>query len=306
MSQSTNPQAESAVETAQNESGDDWHKNEKRGSIESPVRTTSPKRSDSPKLTKKSKQDPSVKKNPDTTSSPQNGNTPPAPPPKNNVSKSSSSSRPLPSKTVLIKTHKKGFLESILVALVACCSPDTKHNDEPATSQPQAPHHVNESIEMDILKKEDDRPTTSTSGIPDNEPPVIPLKARDPITDEEAKPSVVIAPNAIMDKDTSTPPRSYTPPQDYKRISTIDHPTDPLTAERELRHSMQIQAPFPPTTDESDAFVVSPPVVVSPQISLQSSTTESEESDLEDIPRPFHAIFEEGQPKVASPLLLPD
>ena len=307
-SRTTNPNAENAIEGSKEESKDDSRKTEKRGLQEPlsvPARTSSSaNRSDSPKLTKKPKLM-TTKNLPDipvSSSSPQAGNTPP-PPPKNNAN-SSSSSQPQLGESVPVKSRRRGFLESIIIALVSCCTPgSTKHEEEtkPAREQlqqqrqqePQPHRPVKEQLELDILKKEDDRPTTSTGGVPDNDLPAPPHKERTP-TPEEPKPIVTTTHDAIVEKEPTsrlTPPVTHDEDDDDDRRHvhldddededeeyTTMTPLEQLHAERALRQSMQIQAPFPPTEDESDALVVSP----TPQISVQSGT-ESEESDAEEI-----------------------
>jgi hypothetical protein len=330
-SRTTNRNAENAVQGSKEGSKDDSPKTEKRGlqePISVPARTSSSsaKRSDSPRLTKKStlattKNLPDI---PVSSSSSKAGNTPPPPPKKNG--NSSSSLQPQPAESVPIKAHRRGYLESIIITLVSCCTPSSaKHEEEISPvrvqlqqqqqQEPQPHRPVKEPLELDILKKEDDRPTTSTGGIPDNEPPAPPHRERTP-TPEEPKPIVTITHDAIVEKE---PISRFTPPlthdeddDDVRRPLHLDDdddeeyttmtPLEQLQAERALRHSMQIQAPFPPTGDESDALVVSP----TPQISIQSGT-ESEESDGEDsskqeeIQRPFTSMYDDSQPKVEIP-----
>jgi hypothetical protein len=331
-SRTTNPNTGNALQGSKEESKDDSPKTEKRGlqePISVPARTSSSsaKRSDSPRSTKKSTL--STTKNlpdiPVSSSSSKAGNKPPLPPKKNG--NSSSSSQPQPAESVPIKFHRRTYLESIIIALVSCCTPSsTKHEEEirpvrvqlqrQQQQEPQPHRPVKEQLELDILKKEDDRPTTSTGGIPDNEPPAPPHRERTP-TPEEPKPTVTITHDAIVEKE---PISRFTPPltqddddEDDRRPLHLDDdddddgyttmtPLEQLQAERALRQSMQIQAPFPPTGDESDALVVSP----TPQISIQSGT-ESEESDGEDsskqeeIQRPFTSMYDDSQPKVKIP-----
>ena len=230
--------------------------------------------------------------------------------PKINVPNSSTStSQPRAAESVpLQELISKGFFGSMIIALVSCCIPSLKHNDElrriRQQQQPRPPHR--ESVELDNLKQkeEDERPTTSTSAIPDDEhelPPSVPLREPGPVAIlEEPKPSVTIAPEDTTDEKDPIP-REETPPllrdndDDDEDEDEHDHFMQRRGGfDRFMRESVQLQAPFPPTQDESDALVVSP----TPQISVQSGT-ESEESDCEEIgPRPFSTIFDEGQPKV--------
>jgi hypothetical protein len=153
---------------------------------------------------------------------------------------------------------------------------------------------------MESLKQDDDRPTTSTIGVsPDGlDTDNLPVQNRDTLDD--TKPSVTISPDAITDKEPA--PKIATPPlaplnedddQEHITMSTDNE----QERERELRQSIQIQAPFPPTSDESqtDARVISP----APQISLQQ-TTESEDSDEEEeVPEVIRTIVDEPQPRVS-------
>jgi hypothetical protein len=165
-------------------------------------------------------------------------------------------------------------------------------------------------MEMDSLKKENNLPTLSTIGIPsvaeESQAPPVPSKKRDttaPVL-EETKPTVTIAPDVITDKETNGQPRILTPPLQPSNEESTDEELGTISTDdgrdRQLRDSLQIQAPFPPTSDEvqSDALVVSP----SPQISIQNSS-ESEESDTEEVPRPLNINIDEPQPRVLSQVL---
>jgi hypothetical protein len=299
-SHNSNPNVENVIEVTKDD------KNGKQGLHEPesvPLRTSSfAKRSDSPKLTRKTKQQHSTTKQPDVALNGDDSLQPPSPPPKINARNSSKST---------IKTRRKVFVQSIISALVSCCTPSSKHDDEVTKirqqqqQRQQQPRPTTESVELDNLKQkqEHERPTTSISTIPedDNElPPSVPLKAPGPVAIlEEPKPSPPIALEDTAEEDPI--PREETPPllrdnddDDYDEDEHDQFMQRRGGFDRFMRESVQLQAPFPPTQDESDALVVSP----TPQISVQSGT-ESEESDAEEVvPRPFSTIFDEGQPKV--------
>ncbi len=309
-SRNDNPNVENVIEVTKED------RNVKRGLLgpESvPIRTSSSaKRSDSPKLTKKTKQPPVTTKQPELSKN-SDGIPPPPPPPKNNAPNSSSStSQPRAGDSVPIKGRKKGFLGPLIIALVSCCTPSTKHHDELGRirhqQQQQQPRPTKEFIELDHLKQkeEDERPTTSTSAIPEDDHelhPSVPLTEPSAVAIlEESKPSVTIAPEAGREEKDFIP-REETPPLLRDNDEDEDEEDDEHGHfmghrggfDRFMRDSVQLQAPFPPTSDESDALVVSP----TPQISVQSGT-ESEESDTEEVvPRPFSTVFDEGQPKVS-------
>lgn len=306
-SRTNNPNVENIIEVTKDD------KNEKRGLHEPdsvPIRTSSAKRSDSPKLTRKTKQQPSTTKQPDLSANGDDSLPPPSPPPKIDVHNASRlTSQPPAPESVPLKTHKKGFLESVIIAVVSCCIPSLKASDELKRirqQKQQQPRLIKELVELDNLrqKEEDERPTTSTSAIPEEEhelPPSAPLKESGPVSILEIpKPSGIILPeDTTEEKDLI--PREETPPllrdndDDYEEEDELDQFMQRRGGfDRFMRESVQLQAPFPPTQDETDALVVSP----TPQISVQSGT-ESEESDGEEIgPRPLSAIFDEGQPKV--------
>jgi hypothetical protein len=169
-----------------------------------------------------------------------------------------------------------------------------------------------------ISKKEDDRPTTSTGGIPDNELAIVSLKTQPEVPVEEEKVPVVDPTTLppLPEKGAGGPEPEMTPvPEEgeaeesyidtaIRRRSTHE-PSDyeAASAERHLRDSVQIQAPFPPE-DESDAFVVSPtpPTAPSPapQIAIQTTSEPEQTSEVDDVPRPF-TTFDDGQPKVPQP-----
>jgi hypothetical protein len=232
---------------------------------------------------------------------------PPTPPPKNDIPRSMSSRKPKP--VAISRSNsppkKKGFIESLLDGLLSCCTPSSSHDDEDGPGRTQPRRRGKGSVEMDSLRKENDHPTTSTIGVlvtdEDTAPPV--PKKRESASEqfEETKPSVTIASDVITEKETNGQPRVVTPllhpvgEDDDEELATVS--TDDDQRERELRHSMQIQAPFPPTADEvqSDALLVSP----TPEISLQN-TSEPEESDVEEVPRPLNQIIDEPQPRVVS------
>ena len=119
---------------------------------------------------------------------------------------------------------------------------------------------------MDSLKNSDDQPSTSTVSIPVVEkpvekpvdPPPVPAKAEP--TTEEIKPSVTLPPDSVARRH-SFGTRNITPPLGIPPAVEIDDnesQDDELwRKEREIRHSLQIQAPFPPS-DDTDALVVSP------------------------------------------------
>lgn len=229
---------------------------------------------------------------------------PPTPPPKNPPSKSRArrTNAPIPKPPPPPKT---GIFEQLVAALVSCCSPsEPKKYDKPRPNRTEPRRKTRQMMEMDSLKKENDNPTLSTIGIPsvdeESQAPPVPSKKRDtaaPVVDE-TKPTVTITPDVVADKETNGQPRVLTPPfqpsgdesdEEHGTISTDDG------RDRQLRDSLQIQAPFPPTSDEvqSDALVVSP----SPQISIQTSS-ESEEPEVEEVPRPININIEEPQPSV--------
>jgi hypothetical protein len=227
---------------------------------------------------------------------------PPTPPPKNDLP-NAKSRKPNPSaanRSVPSPKKKKGFVESLLDRLLSCCTPSAAHDDDNGTSRIQ-PRRGKGSVEMDSLKKESQHPTTSTIGVLPNDEEVAPPvpKKGEKSTDqfEETKPSVTIAPDVITEKETNGQTRVVTPllhpvsEDDDEELATVS--TDDDQRERELRHSLQIQAPFPPTADEvqSDALLVSPTAEI-------QNTSESEESDVEDIPRPLNQIIDEPQPRV--------
>ena len=116
---------------------------------------------------------------------------------------------------------------------------------------------------MDSLKNGDDQPTTSTTSVPIVEkpviePPPVPTKIEPAI--EEDKPAVILGPDTIakrlsVGKRNSIPPLGVPPAVEIDDNESQD---DELwRKEREIRHSLQIQAPFPPS-DDTDALVVSP------------------------------------------------
>ena len=229
-------------------------KNEKRTEISTPQsfpdRTSSLGRSDSPKTTSALT------------------DKPPTPPPKNNAPKPPSP-HTREGDSVHIDSHKRGFWGSLVVALATCCSPTpTKTYDDPVQTQKRPSQRLKkQSIEMDSLKNGDDQPTTSTMGVvPVVEKPVEPVESPPPVpakeepTSEEHKPSVTLAPDTItkrhsVGKRNITPPLGVTPAIEVDDNESQD---DELwRKEREIRHSLQIQAPFPPA-DDTDALVVSP------------------------------------------------
>src|SRR5277367_897580 len=237
-------------------------KSEKRAEISNPqsfpARNSSLGRSDSPTRSRNNN-------NNHTTAVPASNtdDKPPTPPPKNNVpSKSSSPPRARGGDSVHIESSpKRGFWGTLVIALVSCCSPAPKTTyDEPAPIQNRTSQRLKkQSIEMDSLKK----PTTSTVGPPvvekPVEPPPVPAK-EEPVV-EEHKQSVTPAPDTIT-KRHSVGKRNITPPLGVPPTIDIDdnESTDDgelRRKEREIRHSLQIQAPFPPS-DDTDALVVSP------------------------------------------------
>ena len=230
---------------------------------------------------------------------------PPTPPPKN-PPKSRARKANVPTLTTA-PPPKKGIFEQFITALASCCSPlSPKKPDQTRTHRANSrikPRHV---VEMDRLKKESEHPTLSTIGMSsvdeESHPPPVPAKKRDTIVPvvEEPKPTVTIAPDVVTDKETNGQPRILTPPLQ----PTSDESDDELGTtstdddrERQLRDSLQIQAPFPPTSDEvqSEALVVSP----SPQISVESNS-ESDEPEVEEVPRPINISIDEPQPRVKS------
>ena len=220
---------------------------------------------------------------------------PPTPPPKNPPSKSRARKTNVPTPKPS-PPPKKGLFEQIVAALASCCSPsETTKHDQPRTNRTESRRKPKQVMEMDSLKKENNIPTLSTIGIPsvaeESQAPPVPSKKRDttaPVS-EETKPTVRIAPDVITDKETNGQPRILTPPLQPSSEESTDEELGTISTDdgrdRQLRDSLQIQAPFPPTSDEvqSDALVVSP----SPQISIQNSS-ESEESDTEEVPRPLN------------------
>lgn len=231
---------------------------------------------------------------------------PPTPPPKNPPSKSRARKANVPTPKTS-PPPKKGIFEQFITAIASCCSPSsTKKPDQTRTHRTDSrvkPKHV---VEMDSLKKESEHPTVSTIGMSsvdeESQAPPVPAKKRDttlPVV-EEPKPTVTIAPDVITDKETNGQPRILTPPlqpasdESDDELGTISTDDD---RERQLRDSLQIQAPFPPTSDEvqSEALLVSP----SPQISVESNS-ESEEPELEEVPHPININIDEPQPRVKS------
>jgi len=232
---------------------------------------------------------------------------PPTPPPKNPPAKSRArkpnapTPRPAP-------PPKKGIFEKIVAALASCCSPsESSKHDQTRPNRTESRRKPKQVVEMDSLTKENDHHTLSTIGIPsmdeEAQAPPVPSKKRDttvPVV-EESKPTVTIAPDVITDKETNGQPRILTPPLQPTSEESTDEEMGTISTDdgrdRQLRDSLQIQAPFPPTSDEvqSEALVVSP----SPQISIQNSN-ESEESDTEEVPRPININIDEPQPRVLS------
>jgi len=234
---------------------------------------------------------------------------------------------------------KRSAWDSFLLGLISCCTPNKKagEDDEDDESQIGRTHlshrRRKDPIELDSIHKNNEsidqlpssspstngvHPSSSSSAPGDETAPPVPSKHRDAPTLPSIlstggigvpsvvleKPAVTISPDAIPEKEPA--PRVITPP-----LQPVDHDDDDIDRgtnistddererEKELRHSVQLQAPFPPTADElaqSDALVVSP----SPQL----STTDSEESESEEIPRPFAQILEEGQPRVPAIFVL--
>lgn len=230
---------------------------------------------------------------------PQDDEKPPTPPPKNHIARPH---RPRAEQPVPIPPpkKKKGFLNSFVRSLASCCAPSAERRDEPTLSR-RNDHIYKQSVEMDSLKKEDDRPTQSTIGVSstEEEPEAPPVPSKTPEPEPESpKPTVTISPDAFPEKPAQQ--RIQTP---ILQPVTDDEESDGMTTddererEKEIRRSLQLQSPFPPAPDEvqSDALMVSP----APQISLQQST-DSEESDVEDIPRPINAMIDEPQPRVPS------
>jgi hypothetical protein len=247
-------------------------KNEKRTEISNPpARNSSLARSDSPTRSRNNNDTTTT-----TTTTPTPAPTsntddkPPTPPPKNNAPppKSSSPPRARGGDSVHIESPpKRGIWGTLVVALLSCCSPEPKTtDDEPVPIQKGTSQRLKkQSIEMDSLKNEDDQPTTSTVAPPAPvvekpiEPPPVPEKEEPTI--EEHKPSVTLAPDTIT-KRQSVGKRNITPPLGIPPTIEIDdnESTDDgelWRKEREIRHSLQIQAPFPPS-DDTDALVVSP------------------------------------------------
>src|SRR5579859_5180774 len=234
---------------------------------------------------------------------------PPTPPPKNPPSKSRARKANVPvSKPSPPPPKKKGFFEQIVDALVSCCSPsEPKKHDQPRTNRTEPRTKTKQMLEMDRLQKENDYPTLSTIGIPsaheESQAPPVPSKKRDTTSSvvEDTKPSVTIAPEANLDKDTNGQPRILTPPLQPTSEESTDEELGTISTDdgrdRQLRDSLQIQAPFPPTSDEvqSEAVVVSP----SPQISVESNS-ESNEPEVEEVPRPININIDEPQPRVKS------
>jgi hypothetical protein len=222
-----------------------------------------------------------------------------------------------------------GFFETIIVAIVSCCSPAaTKPDEEPVRTPAKVRPPIKEAVEMEsITKKEDDRPTTSTGGIPDNELAIVSLKTqREPsVVEEEKRVEPVRAetpppPPEKASAESESSPQVVLPRKDseeeieqsyidteIRRRSTHEQTDyESASAERHLRDSVQIQAPFP-SDDESDAFVVSPTppqspsTSVAPQISIQSTSESEESSEVDEVPRPF-STFDDGQPKALLPM----
>jgi hypothetical protein len=298
-----------ATETSRNEIGEDLQKQSKRESLAPqslPTRHSSlPKTrgragsSKSSKSSSESKQDSPITENHKSMgvgTSISAEDTPPTPPPKNDALRIAPRSMPGSS-----APKKGGFFSSFMTDLLSCCSPGKKHDDKSGTGRQARRRRVdNESIEMEPPKQDDENRTTSTTGVPlsDGEVPPVSIKKRD--TPEETKPSVTIAPDVVTEKESTprivTPPLGPLPEDDDEEHVTMATDNE-REREKELRNSMQIQAPFPPTSDEqTDALVVSP----TPQISLQQ-TTESEDSEEDEEPLEVirTPIVDEPQPRVS-------
>jgi hypothetical protein len=293
-----------ATETSRNEIGEDSQKHSKRESLapESlPTRHSSlPKTRGRAGSSKSSKSSSESKHDSPTTENHKSMGTsipaediPPTPPPKNDTPRNAPRSMPGSS-----APKKEGFLRSFMTGLLSCCSPGKKHDDKSGANRQARRRRVdNESIEMESPKQDDE---TSTTGVPlsDGEAPLVPIKKRD--TPEETKLSVTIAPDVTTDKESTprilTPPLGPLPEDDDEEHVTMATDNE-REREKEMRNSMQIQAPFPPTSDEqTDALVVSP----TPQISLQQ-TTESEDSEEDEEPLEVirTPIVDEPQPRVS-------
>jgi hypothetical protein len=283
-----------AAQTSRNDQGDDSQKQGKRESIAPESLPT--RHSSLPRTRGRAESSKSSKSKPDSPISENHtsaiaafDDVPPTPPPKNDSPKSAQKS--VPSSTT---PKREGFFASLITRLVSCCIPSKSHDDEVRRQPFRRRRADKESIEMDTTKQDDDHPTTSTisPGVEVESPPV---PARD--TPEDIKPSVTIAPDVITDKEST--PRIITPPlgplteDDDEESGFI--PSEDREREKEIRQSMQIQAPFPPSADEqTDAVVVSP----APQVSLQH-TSDSEESEEEEEPlEVIRAIVDEPQPRV--------
>lgn len=235
---------------------------------------------------------------------------PPTPPPKNPPSKSRARKANVPvSKPSPPPPKKKGIVEQFMDVLASCCSPsEPKKHDQTRTNRKEPRRKPKHVMEMDSLRKENDIPTLSTIGIPsvyeESQAPPVPSKKRDATAPaaEETKPSVTIAPEANLDKETNGQPRILTPPLQPTSEESTDEELGTISTDdgrdRQLRDSLQIQAPFPPTSDEvpSEAVVVAP----SPQISIQNSS-DPEDSEPEEVPRPININIDEPQPRVVFP-----
>lgn len=221
---------------------------------------------------------------------------PPTPPPKNPPRTARHRSSPPESGTIEPVKRKKGFFKSFMLSLVTCCQPSSSKN---SIEQPRS-RRIKQDMEMESVVQKEDHPTSSSLSDKDSEPSRL-----GPGLQQDPKPSVTIAPDVITEKkEANGQTRIVTPPllplhhedEDDEAEGTISTDEETRDRERALRESISIQAPFPPTQDElqqSEAGVASP----APQISL--SSTESEDSEVEDtIPRPLNQIIDEPQPRV--------
>jgi hypothetical protein len=233
---------------------------------------------------------------------------PPTPPPKNPPSKSRARKANAPT-TKPPPPPKKGIFERFIIALGSCCAPsETKKQEHARTQRTDSRRKPKQGLEMESLKKENEHPTLSTIGMSsvdeESQAPPVPAKKRDtsaPVV-EEQKPTVTIAPDVITDKETNGQPRILTPPLQ----PTSDESDDELGTistddgrDRQLRDSLQIQAPFPPTSEEvqSEALLVSP----STQTSVPTSNeSEDPEVEVEEVPRQMNINIDEPQPRVNS------
>jgi carboxy-terminal domain RNA polymerase II polypeptide A small phosphatase len=203
---------------------------------------------------------------------------PPTPPPKPIPHARRTQVEPKRTETPLSK-RARGFWDSFITSILTCCSPSDFDDNK---SVPSPMKGVHESLELGVIQKQDKSAVQLARE-----------RTREQATSEETSTAI---PAEVAEKGDGQTTKSAAPQlvpftedtdEDHERISTEDE------RDKELRRSLQLQSPYPPTQDEpqlqSDAVVVSTP---------QISVTDSEESDAGEISRPFGSMMDETQPGV--------